>query len=278
MVKRYSRTIPAKKDHKILWFIFISLTIITVLVLLILNGLGTDPQTRTENIPEKDTFYADQQAKDVLEALLKGNKFSWEKKVKQGDQPEIWKIRVPEHLNLLDMHLKIKKIMQPFGVDIVQGKDQQIEGQLQLAIGQEDSVFFLVEMTSVFEPVSIKGQVAIIIDDFGDRWDGYIQGFATFGKQITISVLPGRQHSRRIARDFEKCGCEVLLHLPMEPEKGTYSDKRYLILTGMKAIYIQDIISQCLDELPGIFVGDWHLRFHTHRLFCFVFLSPPLKI
>ena len=252
MVKRYSRTIPKKKDHKILWYILILLTVITVIVLLILNHFGENHQTITENVTKQEPYYADQQAKDVLESLLRGNKFSWEKKARQGNQPEIWKIRVPEHMNLLDMHLKIKKIMQPFGVDIVQGKDRQVEGHLQLAIGQEDSVFFLIEMNSVFEPVSIKGQVAIIVDDFGDRWDGYIQGFATFGKQITISILPGRQHSRRIARDFEKCGCEVLLHLPMEPEKGTYSDNRYLILTGMKPIYIQEIIAQSIDELPGI--------------------------
>ncbi len=62
-----------------------------------------------------------------------------------------------------------------------------------------------------------KGYLFIIIDDMG-RDVGIARSFIkTFGKKITLSILPYERHSLEIERMSEKAHVEILLHMPMEP-------------------------------------------------------------
>lgn len=253
MVKRYKRVVHKQKKHHITllkWLIVLS-----VITLCILLSFYLIHRSKGESVglqPEPEKTYAVQESKNQLQQFFIEQQLSWERKLQNGESLEVWKVKVPESMHLLNLHLQIKQALKPLGVYILEGHDQDIQGYLQLSVGQYDSTFFLLELTSTLEPVAVKAQVALIIDDFGDRWDGYVYEFGDFGHQITVSILPGRQHSRQIAQGLKARGCELMLHLPMEPLQGSYPDKQYLILAGMKPYYIQEIIQRCLDEIPGI--------------------------
>ncbi|HDR05180.1 MAG TPA: divergent polysaccharide deacetylase family protein [Candidatus Marinimicrobia bacterium] len=62
----------------------------------------------------------------------------------------------------------------------------------------------------------VAGQIAIIIDDFGYRYDETILGFLNLKPALTVSVIPGHQFSQTSARAGWEKGCEVLIHMPME--------------------------------------------------------------
>lgn len=65
------------------------------------------------------------------------------------------------------------------------------------------------------EPVHI----AIIIDDLGDRWKLHSQAVRLPG-QLTYAILPHTPFSRRLARLAHGLGKEVMLHQPMQAERG----------------------------------------------------------
>ncbi len=64
-----------------------------------------------------------------------------------------------------------------------------------------------------------KPSVAIIIDDLGDKLVRGKKAVALPGK-VTLSFLPHAPHSKMLANKAYASGKEVMLHLPMETEKG----------------------------------------------------------
>ena len=68
----------------------------------------------------------------------------------------------------------------------------------------------------------IKGYIAVVIDDFGNRSEG-TQDMLNLGIPITAAVMPFLETSAIDAETAFNKGHEVILHLPMEPERGKAS-------------------------------------------------------
>lgn len=64
-----------------------------------------------------------------------------------------------------------------------------------------------------------NGYVALVIDDFGNHNEG-VEEVLNLGIPLTVAVMPFRPCSRLDAEAAHKAGLEVILHIPMEPEKG----------------------------------------------------------
>jgi len=62
-----------------------------------------------------------------------------------------------------------------------------------------------------------KPKVALIIDDMGYA-HRLAHRFMALGNNITLSILPGAPFTRTIALEARERGCEVMLHLPLEPK------------------------------------------------------------
>jgi hypothetical protein len=60
--------------------------------------------------------------------------------------------------------------------------------------------------------------VIIVVDDLGNQWHA-AQRLASLPITINAAVLPFTPHAQRIATLFRQRGADVLLHLPMEPER-----------------------------------------------------------
>lgn len=64
-----------------------------------------------------------------------------------------------------------------------------------------------------------SGKVAIIIDDFGNNLRN-VDEFCNMGIPITFAVLPYLKYSKQISNQAVGAGQAVILHLPMENQRG----------------------------------------------------------
>jgi|GEM_PF-813766 polysaccharide deacetylase 2 family uncharacterized protein YibQ len=79
---------------------------------------------------------------------------------------------------------------------------------------------------------SFRPKIAIIFDDLGENLND-IREISSLKIPITISVIPGLRFSRNIAQIAFRCGFDILLHIPMEPEKGEkYRTDKYKFISA----------------------------------------------
>jgi len=103
---------------------------------------------------------------------------------------------------------------------------------------------------SLTPPPSAK--VAIIIDDVG--YHGDLDALASgIPFPLTFAVLPGLDSSATSAVRLRDAGCEVMLHLPMEPE--CYPEKNPgpgALFTFMTHDEIRSTIRENIRSVPGV--------------------------
>lgn len=66
-------------------------------------------------------------------------------------------------------------------------------------------------------PVGSAPKLALLVDDFGYRYNETVKGFLEIDAPLGLSIIPGLRYSERIAGEVEKKGKCLIAHLPMEP-------------------------------------------------------------
>lgn len=77
------------------------------------------------------------------------------------------------------------------------------------------------ELSGVFSSVSEK-YIVIIIDDYGYGGSG-TDDMLALGVPVTAAIMPGLATSAEDAKKYYDAGCDVILHMPMEPHSGKSS-------------------------------------------------------
>jgi polysaccharide deacetylase 2 family uncharacterized protein YibQ len=93
-------------------------------------------------------------------------------------------------------------------------------------------------------------RLAIILDDLGND-SGAAKAVFAMPYPLTISVLPNHAHSVEIAQEAQQRGDQVMLHLPMQSLAKEHSEAQELH-GGMSRVEISRLVSQFLDEVPGV--------------------------
>jgi len=91
-------------------------------------------------------------------------------------------------------------------------------------------------------------RLAIIIDDLGSDRAAAEAVFA-LGYPLTISVLPNHEHSTEIAREAQRRGFQVMLHLPMQSVANETPEAQEL-RPGMPAPEVATLVDQFLQNVP----------------------------
>ncbi len=98
--------------------------------------------------------------------------------------------------------------------------------------------------------VAATGQVAIVIDDFGNNMGG-TDTMMELKIPITVAVMPFMSTSKKDAEWAHKAGHEVIVHLPMEPLRGK---KSWLgpgaITTDLTDDQIRQKVNEAIDNVP----------------------------
>jgi hypothetical protein len=97
-----------------------------------------------------------------------------------------------------------------------------------------------------------RPMVAIIIDDLGYEMD-VAEKFLSIDGPLTYAILPQSPFYRQIAESAHNRGCQVMLHLPMEPREYPEVDPGPgALLTDMSADERIGLLKSHLDSVPYI--------------------------
>jgi hypothetical protein len=97
------------------------------------------------------------------------------------------------------------------------------------------------------------GRLALVVDDLGHNLGPLVRRVLDLDAPITLAILPNLSHSRDALREVSRAGKQALLHMPMEPEPGApVPPGDRFVAVGMRSYEIEDLVSRCLDELPGV--------------------------
>ncbi|MCX8130273.1 MAG: divergent polysaccharide deacetylase family protein [Clostridia bacterium] len=116
---------------------------------------------------------------------------------------------------------------------------------------QHDSSLRLIQSSSGSSKTeNEKVKVAIVIDDFGQSRSG-IREMMSIDRHLTFAVMPFLTYSQTDAETAYRKGYEVIVHLPMEPNKGKAS---WLgprpILTALNDDEVQKIVIDAFESVP----------------------------
>ena len=97
----------------------------------------------------------------------------------------------------------------------------------------------------------MRSRVAIIIDDLGYDPD-IASSFIHLDLPISLSVLPCAPYTDLIVREANENGCEIILHLPMEPKHyPSVNPGPGALFLSMEEQEILRILDKDLKDIPG---------------------------
>jgi polysaccharide deacetylase 2 family uncharacterized protein YibQ len=113
-----------------------------------------------------------------------------------------------------------------------------------------------VEIETVSAPEAARAEhgsagaarLAIVLDDLGNDRKAADAVFALH-VPITLSVLPYHEHSREIAAEAKRRGCEVLLHLPMQSVANETPEQQEL-KPGLSQPDVEEMVNKMLEAVP----------------------------
>jgi hypothetical protein len=102
----------------------------------------------------------------------------------------------------------------------------------------------------LFRPAP-RDRIAIILDDGGYSLDEELIELLNSGFPLTISILPFRKYSEELAEIAHSAGCEVMLHLPMEPSRyPRVNPGKCAIFTDMADDRIREKVKEAISAVP----------------------------
>ncbi|MDA3838165.1 MAG: divergent polysaccharide deacetylase family protein [Candidatus Delongbacteria bacterium] len=164
------------------------------------------------------------------------------------------RIKVPNTIGMARYNRFVQTLFRKYKVDLEKVSENEPAKKLKFYFNVNDSLSGVLELRLVSglnEKIKFNGRMAIVIDDLGDQWGPeYIQGLLEFPKPITLSIFPDHWASKRTAKAAKEKGKEVMIHLPMEPLKGSVEKEKIKITTDMDRITIDSMITQALKRIP----------------------------
>ena len=115
-------------------------------------------------------------------------------------------------------------------------------------------VFLALILTPVYKKAqgrkaapAVRGWIAIVIDDWGYHLNNLVivEGIK---QPLTCAILPNLRNSGPVARELNKLGFEIILHLPMEPRER-YKLESNTITANMNAEEIHNIFEKDLTSV-----------------------------
>ncbi len=248
------RTVRHPKQVRILNSIWTPIVLGIILIVLMLV-IRFPPSGAEKQAGDPDLTYQEilqtVQLEGVLTSILGQYGLTWTASPDLSGTGSVWRVSVPPGLPFPTIHLAIQDSVRSAGGRILSSRSDPAAGRLILSLGCADSCDVSLVLQRPDDVHVQQDLIALIIDDFGDKWDQTTRGFLELGTDLTLSVIPGLGMSAAVSRSIQQAGFEILLHLPMEPVRGSYRNSGTMILTGMDQDVIRQIIQRSLDDVPG---------------------------
>ena len=189
--------------------------------------------------------------KAALSTALDEAEIRHERRDEAGQDTELWYVYGRPGVAVVSLHLELRHLLAPLGAGVLESAVEPGSGQVSLTLGCQGAPALRLRLIPQEAEQPIKGRIALLIDDFGARWDALHQAFAQLGVPLTVSVIPSLRQAETTAREMEARGCEVVLHLAMEPFNTAYRNEPIMIRAGDGEAEIRRILDQALKAVPG---------------------------
>lgn len=215
------------------------------ILVLILGRLILDNYLGSHQMTELPSGPALEKIQQVTSDVLVAHEVRWESRVSNH-----WKVQIPADLPSSDLYVSLQESIIGIGAEVIHSYSNPMTNELEWDIGWADSCLLKIQ----FIPADYKretGRIALLIDDFGDRNDAFAHSFFDLEGSITISVIPGLVRSKAVAEAALAQGCELVIHLPMEPLQGDCPKHGFTIITEMSQENVENVFHKAFRELPG---------------------------
>lgn len=222
-----------------------------VLLLIILAGLRIDFHSiRLSGTSDKTEELSLEALEKSAEEVFVAHRLRWFETDEEGFEGRVWSVQIPDDLPIPALHLELKEGVARVGGRILFAESEPVDGRVTLFIGAPDTCLFKAILWPIRGLRSRQGQIAILIDDFGDRWDAFTESFLNLDIPLSISIIPGLRYSEKVNAEAFKRGREILLHLPMQPVGKTYRSHPLMIKESMTESDIQKTIEKAFNHVP----------------------------
>ena len=182
-------------------------------------------------------------------------------------RPELWFVYGRPGDAVLALHRAVRQVIEGMSLNVVRAVSEPASGQVTLEVSLGREALLTMRLIARGRKNPIKGRIAFLIDDFGAHWNTMVQQFAMLDIPMSISVIPSMKQSGTVAREMGARGCELLLHMPMEPFDSRYKNEPMLIQTSASAYQIRRILDEALRKVPGAVGVNNHMgsKATSHR-------------
>ncbi len=117
----------------------------------------------------------------------------------------------------------------------------------------------IIAPTNIEKPQLVKkSKICIVIDDAGNQYEKASLFFES-GLNITYALIPGLNASKQHYSTITSHGYDLILHIPMEPEKGRAFVEKEAVLTTMSDNEINILINRFFNEYPKALGANNHM-------------------
>jgi len=167
------------------------------------------------------------------------------------DSGNTYSATVPKELPVFDFLAELRNRLDKVDARLEHIKDDRARSRIDAELLVDDKLARRITLWRRSGLKTVSGKAAIVIDDFGYSYNSLVKEFLLLGFPVTISIIPGLDESKRVAREAALANRTILVHMPMEPAEGKYADDGFTILSRHDPGTIRLRVRSAFAQLPA---------------------------
>jgi polysaccharide deacetylase 2 family uncharacterized protein YibQ len=157
-------------------------------------------------------------------------------------------VLIPRDFSFFTFYAVLRSELDNIGAEIIES--QKTDDGITMKVGKDERVSEELLFSKSRRVQTRRGQAAIIIDDFGYSANKTARDFLMLNVPLTVSIIPGLDHSQRLAELANLQGKEVMIHMPMQPKDQKVPDDGFLLYPGLAPGRVSMRLRQAFAQIP----------------------------
>ncbi|MBN2858047.1 MAG: divergent polysaccharide deacetylase family protein [Candidatus Delongbacteria bacterium] len=245
-------------NRKNVFYAVVLLLIALNSILFYVDSINVEDQTPDISLLIKDitdSISITDEFEKIDKELLKKN---FEKKwIYSKKTDSLWtkNVKAPDSYSLSRYNYFLQKVFRENNIPVIKVTEHELSNKLIFNFRSGDSVDAVLELRVVKDldvgNIKLGGNVALLVNCLGDEWGPeWITKLFRSEMPLSVGIVPGRWAVSQVVNEAGKYGKEVLISLPMEPDKGNIDKEKYKIIKGMNDFTISIVMDKIYDQIP----------------------------
>ena len=164
-------------------------------------------------------------------------------------------VKVPDNYSLSRYNYFMQKVFRENDITMIKATEHDLSNKLIYNFRSGDSIDAVLELRIVkgleSGNIILGGSTALLVNCMGDEWGPeWITKLLRSEMPLSIGVIPGRWAVDQVVKEARNNKKEILISLPMEPEKGNIDKEKYKIIKGMNEFTIRIVLDKIFEQIP----------------------------